>query len=577
MTGIHQAKKEVDKLFSREDLIVFYEKYFSSLLMNNMNKFELVEHFVKTFTDKDRFKKFVSKLDPSVKETLYKIVWYGSMSAADINSLTGKKSAGMEYGHFKIIDPSFSMFNVYSASEFKLGFSDALRKIMKTYMKAPEGYDLSFAEVIEETGFSYCDNNSILADVDDYISFIKKLPREEIKDKYGQNIIPKKTVKKLEKDVATKEFFPEDKTMMSIKKTLLTNFFLNYSAKNISDPKVIVKESINNFLKSNNGLFELVNILTHLKTTYAENTVYTAKKNFMDFLKTEFKVNQWLNIDDLLRFVSLRDIDFYLFGRDFYNYTHFVYYSTAEEYQSPFASHKSTFTEKNFLTDAGSIRLFTYVPYVKGMIFLCASLGILDIKYNYPISLDSNMKDLFYFEGLKYVRLTSFGEYILGLKDDYTYSITDDTEVKLFDNALMIKVEGESPKKRNLLEKVSIPISDTLYKTDARTFYSSCTSSVEVLRIIEKFKEIVTGDVPDNWITFFRSLRAKMNPFKEVSEVLRLKLPIDDSELQEIILKDTIIKKIILKAENYNIIIAEKDYQKLMNRLKNYGYFCDKL
>jgi hypothetical protein len=78
--------------------------------------------------------------------------------------------------------------------------------------------------------------------------------------------------------------------------------------------------------------------------------------------------------------------------------------------------------------------------------------------------------------------------------------------------------------------------------------------------------------LPKNWQEFFITLDKKINPLTAVNEVLVFKIPSGDPELVKLLIQNQEIKKLLIKAEDYQIIVLQKDYATLRNKLKSFGY-----
>jgi hypothetical protein len=68
-------------------------------------------------------------------------------------------------------------------------------------------------------------------------------------------------------------------------------------------------------------------------------------------------------------------------------------------------------------------------------------------------------------------------------------------------------------------------------------------------------------------------LRQKIDPFDEVEEMKIFKIPSDNNALIRIIAKDAMLKKLIIKAEGYHILVPKDNVSKFKKRLQEFGYF----
>jgi hypothetical protein len=212
-------------------------------------------------------------------------------------------------------------------------------------------------------------------------------------------------------------------------------------------------------------------------------------------------------------------------------------------------------------------------PFVKGTFFMLAALGLVDIAY------DNNPEELTFkgdipnvYQKLKYVRLNDFGAYILGVNKEYTVPKQEFTnELYLSSEALVVTTNEDNTTAEIILKNYMTKVSNTRYTTDYETFLNSCNSVSDIRLKINSFKKALNIDFPKNWEAFFVEIVDKADSFQgrnfKVYELGK------DSELIRLIARDEILKSMIIKAENYHILIKNKDLPLLKKRLLKFGYF----
>ena len=121
-------------------------------------------------------------------------------------------------------------------------------------------------------------------------------------------------------------------------------------------------------------------------------------------------------------------------------------------------------------------------------------------------------------------------------------------------------------------EKISIKIKGNMFKFTYDSFLKGIKTYEELIDRIEKFKENTTRELPLNWQEFFENLEKKFNSIKLISDYVVLKLD-DNKELIQLVLKDSRIKKICLKAEDYHLIVSKENLKELVKIFGEYGYY----
>lgn len=164
--------------------------------------------------------------------------------------------------------------------------------------------------------------------------------------------------------------------------------------------------------------------------------------------------------------------------------------------------------------------------------FLLAAFGIVDIAYNYPKNERIQKKEREYlsvFDGLRYIRLTPLGAFLAGLKKDHAFR--GETE-----HATQADIEGK----------------------------------------IRLFRKQVSAKPPRIWEKFLSGILNKIDPLipEPDQSVFRLK---EYPELIELMARDEVLQKYILKAEGYHVLISAKNLYKVKKRLETFGYFIHQL
>lgn len=212
------------------------------------------------------------------------------------------------------------------------------------------------------------------------------------------------------------------------------------------------------------------------------------------------------------------------------------------------------------------------IPLIKSYLFMMATLGLVEIAYSEVSADDKNAASCL--DGLKYVRLTNLGKYALSITDKYVRTKEEDiTYFELDTENLIIKSLVDANPYESLLGSLAEHISKKMYKVTPESFLKDCDSKKDIENRIAIFKDYVCDKPSANWSTFFKQMLDRCSPMiKPQKQYKLLQLPAENKELQRIVLSDPNIRKYILKAEDYHILVEQDNYKKFCDTLKKYGY-----
>ncbi|MFY8001493.1 MAG: hypothetical protein ACOVSW_23065 [Candidatus Kapaibacteriota bacterium] len=240
-------------------------------------------------------------------------------------------------------------------------------------------------------------------------------------------------------------------------------------------------------------------------------------------------------------------------------------------------------------------------PMLKGMMFFFAAFGIVEIAYDMPLNtlLQQGSKPyLSVYDGLKAVRITPLGEFILGRKADYTPSdeITPRVSHKVnFDEQRLIASIHPDDKVRQMvvsryMKPLALAAGTTsptgvesvprlYYKMNYDVFLAGCSKKREIEDKIRDFRaQMLANDqvLPERWEGFFTDVVAKAAPLQKLPNLVVFALT-PSPELTTILTQDEVLRSIIHKVEGFRIAIAQKDIETLYKRLRGHGYLMQEI
>ena len=362
------------------------------------------------------------------------------------------------------------------------------------------------------------------------------------------------------------------KELEYIKVELLTKFF-SYASnilknRNLDNFKQVDKLKLLIEILEQDAFFEIYNLLLHingkanLKTSngmIVRNR--SAMESFFTILKNMTEDNFYF-IGDILQFIKYRDLDFKLISD----------YDSEKLYVSE--NNNSGDKGKKYLFKDSDYEEYLTIPSIKGMFFLFSALGIIDIYYDNP-KYHKEKGPLEYkspFDNLKFIKLTELGAYLLDLKTNYiSKGKESETKLILSEQELLITIEGKDKLKTMFLPKFAEQLSETTYKVTYNSFFKDCNSKKALEEKIKLFHEEISAKTPEIWNSFFKEILEKFNPLERQRTIMVFDIS-KDKKFIEILVKDDLLKKLVMKVEGQKIAIQEEDFPKVKKRLEQFGY-----
>lgn len=221
---------------------------------------------------------------------------------------------------------------------------------------------------------------------------------------------------------------------------------------------------------------------------------------------------------------------------------------------------------------------YVVIPFIKSVLFLLGTMGVLELYYDYPsINNCLYLKNgyLSKYDGLKYIKITALGKYCLGRIDDFDFAHTkDEGEVILDEDRLIATIIGDVPVKTMFLERVSQKIAGNKYKFTKENFLRGINGYKELQERIAEFKVKISDNLNELWQGFFDDLVEKSSAIKAEHQFVVLKLK-NDRELISTITKDERFKPLLLKGEDFHILVKSENVGQVVDLFKEYGYYVN--
>ncbi len=552
--------------------------------LSKLGKKHLTTIFTHVFLDEKLFRLMYSRFSPGMRKSIEKLVWENDRyPLQEIEKIIGRKAVvGNERIAYydldrKLVD-EFLLFQTNVSYSYWQGFSSGIvylhpqiKAIFKKHLPFPKKAIIRSVKKIPENLRIYSNENNFARSANLFIEYLKQ---GNVKYSKSNRAALKNSLRKWVSYFDIREFYPDgDRYLEFLFSNLVINF-LRELEPNTPNPKTVndVKKMILDYF--NNKKFEHYFELSLVNYIYGELYRYKHKAKYLRkmFFKILKEVSQlgWISISNLVINIRCREEEFNLLP--FKQNLDYLYINLPSRYHYSF--YQRTYITKEMYNDV------FFAPLVKGMFFLFAALGIVDIAYDLPFNKNYQLKNRNYlcpFEGLKFIRVNEFGKYVLGLVDNFDIKQEDEpTHITLDSKRLLITIEGSGHVERMILLQMAEKVTENRYKMSFRSFLQNCQSANAIKRKINAFKEYICSDPPEIWQQFFRELEEKINPLQERNEFRIFKIT-PNRELISLIANDKILKGCILKMENYHIAIEEQNVRKVVERLREFGFFVNNL
>jgi hypothetical protein len=565
-----QLKKEISQVFGKQDLdfsiknwiwdfitrfqTLYKDKGLNDILFiidkrtnKSYNYNEATALYASVFADKEVFLLFLDFISEPLKNGIINLSQVSNLSSAQMTEITGIKENSRQ---LKLFPTNGYYWNpVYT-------FPPSVKKAIQKYLGNFD-YSLEPLDIIEKTDIVYNASETIFQDFNLLLTYFKQNPISTTK----QGRPNAAALKKIAKATKIKDFYPKEKGMLGTLKILLSLFqILDASQKSFQQLETIEKviDYLVNTLytkKGRNSIFDVFFPYGGIYKHISRNKSNGLENEILLLLK-KLPINGWLSFNNVFNFfISSTDIE---------PITEAV--ADSEIYFYAIRSRSVLKPDNPYLQ-------YVQKPFIKGTFFIFAALGLVDIAYDENPEIEKFDRDVTNpYEKLKYVRLNDFGAYILGLKKDYIapkQSFTND--LYLSSEALVITTNEENTTAEIILKNYMTKVSNTRYVTDYETFLSTCNSVSDIQLKINGFKQALNVPFPANWEDFFKEIIAKTGSLQgrtfKTYEIEK------DPELIRLIARDEVLKDLIIKAENYHILIKVNDLQLVQKRLLKFGYF----
>lgn len=585
-------KKVLDQNYTKITLLKLYDRYLkdwiaSSYIGVNLGFFDVIaigesskkEVFTNLLFDfygnESSFKQIFENLPEKIQKIFLHLAWKGKYYLDETEKKELLTIVKENYKNKTEPKEEYLLFN------FSIGDSwseenrtyfylpDEIIKTIRDYLDKPKDY---YINKVENPVFEYflTSEEEFLKKIRVYLNFYLM---GEIKLSSSNKLL-KVSKKDLRKYGEIQECYEDQGGDLEYLKTETIALFLLSMKNELLNEKYLVgtnaKNIFNDFFSGNifnkdkfNFTTKFLNYLKGVKNIWNEEEHLEEVLDTLKKVCLEIPSDSVISVENILNYINFRNLKCEIISpQNIYDH---VYINEA---------------------DYGRTKIYNYenyneyivVPLFKSLIGILGSFGIFDLYIDTP-----TMKNGLYlkngylskYDGIKYVRLTKLGEYVLGRKNEYDFGEnSEEAEVYLDEERLIVTIIGEAPMKFMFLEQIGTKIGTNKYKIDYQSILRNIENGNELSKRIEDFKNKISFDLPTLWQDFFEDIKRKNNSIKFCEDLIVFKLK-DDKNLLDLIVKDTVIKDLIYKAEGYHIVIQKDNVKTLLKRLESFGYYND--
>ena len=577
-------REAVNEFYSKEVLFKLYTKYFLdwiaegyigsnlglfeiSLISENSNKQTFLDLLEQFYSKEEIFCTIFEKLDKDVREVFEEVAWNGKFFITNRERFLKLEN---NYDINKDLKEEFLFFKAdkdIKKGEYLYLDYDILRVIRK-YMKKPEEYNIIPQKKIKANLV----NSNEKELIENFKMYFEFYSQGGVKLSSSAKIL-KESKLNMKKYCNITEYYEDSKDLDYLKtETIALSFFLvkdKYIDENyfkVSNIKNIVGDFISGeLIKEENYHYTslYLNYLKGVKNIWKSKE--EIKRGFATIKKIidELPDDKPVSVDNIIKAILYRDEFIEIIDvKDAYDY---IYINEANY-------------ERTKILNYEKYQMYVVIPFIKSVLFLLGVLGVFEIYYDYPsINNSLYLKNgyLSKYDGIKYIKFTELGRYCFDRIDEYDFkNAKEDGEVILDEDRLIATLMGDAPVKTMFLERVSQRIATNKYKFTRENFLRGISSSKEIEERINEFYTKITSEPNQLWREFFEDILEKSSVIKAESQFVVLKLK-NDKELIKTITKDERFKPLMLKGEDFHLLIKSENVSEVISLFKEHGYYVN--
>lgn len=574
---LHELIEYVDDVVQKRECLPFdkTKKY-------SVKKQVLVNYLISVFVGQESVLHIYKKLSSTaVSEYIYqKLIWESEkIETSEIREKFQYKfdmRASSSYAIETTNLPNELSLVLKTKSAYYADTSDILsinrkfQPILKLVFPIPKDYELEALELLEETKYSYTNEGEVLH----FITVIEDMLKNRFVEFGKTNEKPlSKSLSILKSSTGINEFYTQT-SLNSFAIDMLTRSFYYYSqvVKAFEQP---VQNVLRHFttLQFNDRLHFFITriFLAHLKKVRYDS-YYSNQRPLFGVLHSiikEMPEDDYVSVENIIQFCKYRNY-----------YVDIEAKHKTDEYSIDIQPIKSAHMSVTCIYADTYYNELVFEPMLKASLFYMGALGLMELKYNDPISPYAvSAKDQPYispWDSLKYVKFTKLGKYIFGLSETYEYEKkeTKKTTIKFDEYNPIITVDKQDVLMHAKLEPYTEKQSEGRYILSHAKIFRECKTKKMLEVKIDGFFKNIEANPPQVFKDFFDEIKRNADMLKKDSKHVVIELH-NNKKLLNIFMKNKKLQEIVIKAQGYRIIVLKENLPKLTKTLKDNGFFIE--
>ena len=147
-------------------------------------------------------------------------------------------------------------------------------------------------------------------------------------------------------------------------------------------------------------------------------------------------------------------------------------------------------------------------------------------------------------------------------------------EFEVATNRLLIRFLESQNSYEKVLDDFADPIGGHRYRVTAASFLRTCQKPEDVKERVDFFHRYVCRNPSPVWEEFFDRLLSQSCAWEPITpqEYKIFRLPATDKSLLRLFATDPLLRKYVLKAEGYIILVSAAHLAEVKRRLQEFGY-----
>ncbi len=439
-----------------------------------------------------------------------------------------------------------------------------LQKVLKLFYPKPKDYEILEIEAPKETKYIYNNEEGVL----DFINTIEEMLQNNLVEFGKTNEKPLlKSLNILKTTTSSNEFYTEKK-LNNLTTDMLTRSFSYYYWQNRkfeNKEQKTLRRYVKRQLDDRMDFF-ITRIFGNYLKKIRYDSYYTSQKELFDLIATilsHISQRKCVSVENILHFCIYRELYFYL--------------ETVEK------------TDEYYLqTENGDARVeedyyyeLFFEPFLKASLFYLGALGVLELRYDDPVSPHGGIKSkgenyISPWDGLKYVSITKLGLYVMGKSDKYEAVVTkkETKNIKFDTYKPIVFVDSADIITITKLEPFCEKLDANRYILSYGKIFKDCKSSKALDLKIDNFSKIFHQKLPKVFDDFFAEIKENANLLKRDLKLITIELS-NNKKLLNLFMTNKKIQELIIKASGYRVLVKKENIPKLTKIVKEHGFFVD--